>query len=400
MSDEGAHRVRRRRDAACGVYVHVPFCASICPYCDFAVTAKRDIPHKAYAEAVIEEFDDRRAALKGRRVRTIYVGGGTPSRLDPHQLAAIIDHIRCSDEVASGDLEEVTIEANPLDVTARRLAIWGEAGVERLSIGVQSFEPRVLARLGREHTGEQARDSIVRAIEAGMRVSFDLMLGAPEQTMAEWRRDLEVFAQIAQTHALDHLSAYNLTVEPKTPYARQQRDGALTVPGEDACAEMAQALAEVAQGVGFGNYEVSSWCVEGGDSRHNALYWSGAEYLGVGVGAHSLRIDERGVSRRRNTRHLSHYLRAPLAAEDAEILTAEQHFSERVFVAMRTRAGVDLTELRHQFKGAIPEAVWARLRERLDTLSARGLMREVAPGQWGPTDEGLMVADAVGGYLV
>lgn len=391
--------VRRRRDRAAGIYLHVPFCARICPYCDFAVTAKKRIPHERYAEALMAEFDARASALEGRAVRTIYFGGGTPSRWAPEQLGRVLEHVRRSEFVDVDALEEISIEANPVDVTEANLAVWREAGVGRVSLGCQSFQSEVLEALGREHTGAEARAAAARVLAAGMRASIDLIFGAPRQAAASWEADLEIFAALALREGLDHLSAYSLTIEPRTPFARQVARGELEVASEEALRERTERLAEVCARVGFEPYEVSSWCAPGGRSRHNSLYWLGAEYLGVGVGAHSLRIDERGVARRANTRHLAHYLADPIASCERELLTAEEHLAERVFVGVRTRLGLDLDELSWQFAGAVGAARLEAIASRADALVTEGLL-ERRGALLRPTREGLMVADALGEALI
>ena len=392
--------VAPRRDRALGIYVHVPFCARVCPYCDFAVTATRRIPHEAYADALMEEIEARASDLEGRWVRTIYVGGGTPSRWAPEQLARLLGYLRAMPQVDGGRLEEVSIEANPMDVTPGRVGAWVEAGVERVSLGVQSFQGRVLEALGRDHGAAQARRAAELLLGAGLRVSIDLMFGAPQQTMAEWEADLDVFEQLVGSHGLDHLSTYNLTVEPNTPFERLRQRGQLQIPGPDPCAQMAERLAARGRQLGLEPYEASSWAVGQAHSRHNSLYWSGAEYLGVGVGAHSLRVDGRGVARRANMRHLRPYLRDPVGAGELELLSPRDHFLERVFIGMRTRRhGLDLTELTHQFGAALGGQALEALVDRAAPLQEAGLLER--RGAWlRPTLRGLFVTDALGEALV
>ena len=375
------NRVNRLSTADVGIYIHVPFCELVCPYCDFAVTARKNIPHKAYADALIRELDGRAPALEGRRVRTIYVGGGTPSRLAPG---------------------EVTIEANPTDITLENIEVWKRAGVNRVSLGVQSFQDRVLRRLGRNHDGEVAEVAIERLLDGDLRASIDLIFGAPEQTEEEWASDLEVFQRFVRERGLSHLSAYNLTIEPATPYSRMASKGEISIPGEDQCARFYEMLFQAASEVGVEPYEVSSWSSRSQQANtravHNGLYWSGAEYLGVGVGAHSLEISDEGrVWRSSNTRHLNAYLLQGRAACEREALDARDHLEERIFVALRTCAGLDLGELEHQF-GDLFASVEGELMRRLEDLEKREMVTFISPSVCAPTRGALLLADAIGAW--
>lgn len=377
----------------CGIYVHIPFCERVCPYCDFAVTATKNIAHEAYADAVIRELAARRAELAGRTVRTIYFGGGTPSRLDPVQLERILEFARGLCEQPEL-LTEVSIEANPVDITTEALDVWSRAGVSRLSIGCQSFDDGMLARLGRNHDGARAIESVELALSYAMRASIDLIFGGPEQTDELWASDLEVARGLIARRGLDHVSAYNLTIEAGTPFARMAARGKLRVPGEDACAGMVEVMRGVFAEVGVSQYEVSSWSTPGGHSVHNSGYWLGCEYLGVGTGAHSLRVVPGAVSRRENVRGLKAYLDDPVGAGCIERVSAREHFDERVFVGVRTRLGLDLAELEHQF-GSLPEG----MASQIDRLSAAGLLERVGDLVT-PTREGLLVCDAIGESLL
>ncbi|MEC9398229.1 MAG: hypothetical protein VX475_11445, partial [Myxococcota bacterium] len=267
---------------------------------------------------------------------------------------------------------------------------------------VQSFQDRVLRRLGRNHDGAGAEVAIARLLDGNLRASIDLIFGAPEQTEEEWASDLEIFARLVRERGLSHLSAYNLTIEPSTPYARMASKGEIIIPGEDHCARLYDMLYEVAGSVGVEPYEVSSWSLE--DPRrntravHNGLYWSGAEYLGVGVGAHSLEISEDGrVWRSSNTRRLGEYLKRGRAACEREVLAASDHLEERIFVALRTRAGLDLKELEHQF-GPLFLSVREDLSRRLRDLERREMVTFLSPSVCAPTHAGLLLADAIGAW--
>jgi oxygen-independent coproporphyrinogen-3 oxidase len=397
--DEGpaAHgRVMPRSDFAAGIYVHVPFCARQCPYCDFAVDVRRDIPHREYADALLAEFEQRRHRLRGRDVRTVYIGGGTPSLWDPVQLERVLHKLRSS--VDSEASPEICMEANPVDITRDSLVAWAETGVNRLSIGCQSFEPRVLKVLNRIHTRDQALSAVELAIEMATEergpdiISLDLIFGNPQQTMEEWERDLDVVEGLA---GLKHLSAYNLTIEPGTAFGRRLERGRLSVPDDDHAFAMLERLIERGEAMGLDRYEVSNFARPGFRSRHNTLYWTGAEYLGLGVGAHSLHIDaDDGVFRRANPRQTAAYLDAPGEPESVERLSSGEHFVERLFLGVRTREGLDFAQVRHQFRGAVTDAIIARAEELLEQFCTQELL--VRRGDiFIPTHRGLNVADSL-----
>lgn len=380
----------RRSDSAAGIYVHVPFCARQCPYCDFAVDVRRSIPHQEYADALLREFDSRQGSLEGRHVRTIYFGGGTPSLWAPDELARVLARLR---EHAGEDLAEVCMEANPVDITRESLDAWTAAGVTRLSIGCQSFQPRVLKILNRIHSREEALEAVELALEHGPEVvSLDLIFGNPEQTMEEWQRDLDIVEGMPR---LRHVSAYNLTIEPGTAFQRRMDRGRLTVPDSDRCFEMLDALIERCEKMGFERYEVSNFAKPGFRSRHNTLYWTGAEYLGLGVGAHSLHIDEQvGVYRRANPRQTSAYLADPASPDWTEQLSAREHFVERLFLGIRTREGLDFAEVRHQFTDLIGAPALQEAHVLLRELCEQGFM-ECDGDCFIPTHRGLNVADSL-----
>lgn len=424
-AQEAGAPVLRRRDAAAGIYIHVPFCARLCPYCDFAVDVRRTIPHEAYADALIAEFERRKHDLVGRHVQTIYLGGGTPSLWAPDQLARVVAHVQAS--LAASDTGprsdatpgagspenalEICMEANPMDVSPQSLRAWVAAGINRLSIGCQSFQPRVLKALNRNHSRLQALQALDNALTFGpAQVSLDLLFGNPGQTMQEWEQDLD---EVEKLTGLAHLSAYNLTIEPGTAFFRRRERGRLTVPDDERCFAMLDYLIARGEAMGFGRYEVSSFARPGCRSRHNTLYWTGAEYLGLGVGAHSLRIDRRhssgarenqsadnapaGVFRRANPRRTDEYMAAPglaYAPQDTQALSAHEHLVERLFLGVRTRVGLDVDELRHQFVHAVPPATLARAEALLAQMCAQEFLVRDGP-LFIPTHLGLNVADGL-----
>lgn len=385
------------------MYVHVPFCDRICPYCDFAVTSLKQVPHDAYAEALLRELDARAPELEGAHVRSVYFGGGTPSKWRDDALARVLEQILAHESLDTSMLEEVTMEANPVDIDAVRLDAWREAGVSRISLGCQSFQDELLRALGRQHSGAQAFEAATRILEAGFALSIDLIYGHASQTMASWREDLLRAEVLVQDHGLRHVSGYFLTIEEGTPFYRRQRRGEVLVKQDDGESRgMVEALCEVLARGGVRPYEVSSYSAPGHESVHNSNYWLGGEYLGLGMGAHGLSVDREGrrgeVVRRQNTRRLKAYLTDPVGSGVEEVLTREDHLDERLFVAVRSRNGLDVAEIEAQFD--LRDRERQALDERLERLCEAGLLERVEGGKFVPTWEGMQVADMVGEALL
>jgi oxygen-independent coproporphyrinogen-3 oxidase len=293
---------------------------------------------------------------------------------------------------------EISMEANPADISGEALSAWAQAGVNRLSIGCQSFQPRILKVLSRIHTGAQALSAVETAVERGAEgrgpgiVSLDLIFGNPQQTMQEWERDLDVVENI---EGLKHLSAYNLTIEPGTAFARRRDRGRLSVPDDDHAFAMLARLIERCEAMGLERYEVSNFARSGQRSRHNTLYWTGAEYLGLGVGAHSLHIDAgRGVIRQANPRQTAAFLDAPDEPASVEHLSAAEHFVERLFLGVRTREGLNFAEVRHQFRRSIPGVAIDKAKVILEEFCTQDLVVR-QDDVFRPTHQGLNLADSL-----
>jgi oxygen-independent coproporphyrinogen-3 oxidase len=269
-------------DGPISLYVHVPFCATKCPYCDFNTYARIESLVPEYVAALSSELRAWGALLGRPRVATVFYGGGTPSYLPAGALSSIAGAVRDSFAVVTG--AEVTAEANPDDCTPERLSAIRAAGVNRLSIGVQSLDDRLLAVLGRRHDSKQAFRSYRSAREAGFtNVSIDLMYGLPGQTTAQWEATVDLAAGLEA----DHVSMYALAVEPGTPFAADVKEGRLPEPDADLAADMYEHAMESMGALGFRHYEISNWARPGRESRHNLAYWRNDAYLGVGPGAHS-----------------------------------------------------------------------------------------------------------------
>lgn len=334
------------------LYFHVPFCARRCSYCDFAIAVRRATPSAAYREAVLTEWRGLRESPLWEDdgvVRTIYFGGGTPSRLEPEELATILAGVRADRIVEPG--AEVTLEANPEDVTADRAAAWLAAGITRVSLGAQSFDPAVLAWMHRTHAADDTRRAVRILRDAGLdRLSLDLIYAVPEALERDWDRDLEV----ALTLDPGHLSLYALTVEAGTPLSRWTARGECRVPSEARAAEEFLAAQAALRAVGYEAYEVSSAARAGQRSRHNSAYWDRSSFLGLGPSAHSGTAQERWW----NVRDWEAYRRRIL--EGAEVVAARERLDdrairlERLYLGLRTDRGV--------WRDAVPAALadrWA-----------------------------------------
>ena len=262
------------------LYIHWPFCLARCPYCDFNSHVREAIPQARFRSTLRRELAWEAERLGPRRLTSIFFGGGTPSLMEPETVAALIADARGLYE-PSDDIE-ITLEANPTSVEAGRFAAFRDAGVNRVSIGVQSLDPTALGQLGRQHSTAQAVVALETARAAFPRISFDLIYARPGQTPDGWRVELRQ----ALALAADHLSLYQLTIEPGTKFETMHRRGELVLPDEETGAALYEATAEEAARCGLSAYEVSNYARPGGESRHNLAYWRYADYAGIGPGAH------------------------------------------------------------------------------------------------------------------
>ena len=265
------------------VYLHVPFCQRKCAYCDFASFSGREAIWRRYFDALQEEIAGWRDELRVREARSIFFGGGTPSIVPSEYIAETLESLRA--QIAFAPDVEITLEANPGTVTMEKLRAYRRAGVNRLSVGVQSFDDGLLKFLGRIHTAAQAREAVYLAREAGFdNLSIDLMYALPGQSMNQWRDTLNAAAILP----VGHISAYSLIVEEGTPMHRWVREGRVAVADDDTVNEMQRMTAHLLAAHGFARYEISNYARSGCESRHNITYWQGGEYLGLGSAAHSL----------------------------------------------------------------------------------------------------------------
>jgi putative oxygen-independent coproporphyrinogen III oxidase len=262
------------------LYIHWPFCLAKCPYCDFNSHVRERIPQARFRDALRRELAWEAARLGPRRLGSIFFGGGTPSLMQPETVAALIEDARTLFAWES-DIE-ITLEANPTSVEAGRFVEFRAAGVNRVSLGVQSLEEAALRRLGRQHSAVQAVAALEIARRIFPRISFDLIYARPGQTLPDWRAELRRALDLAA----DHLSLYQLTIEPGTVFEGAFRRGEIVLPDEDAAAALYEATAEEAARYGLAPYEVSNYAAPGAESRHNLAYWRYRDYAGIGPGAH------------------------------------------------------------------------------------------------------------------
>ena len=265
---------------AFGLYIHWPYCAAKCPYCDFNSHVKREVSEERYLAAVLRELSFYAALSPGRHVSSIFFGGGTPSLMHPATAEKVLQAISAHWTVAPD--AEITLEANPSSVEAGRFADFRRAGVNRVSLGVQSLHDNQLRFLGRLHNAAEARRAIEIANAHFDRVSFDLIYARPDQTAAEWRAELAQALQLAASH----LSLYQLTIEPGTAFYRLEQTGKLRIPEGDAAARLYEVTQEICEAAGLPAYEISNHARRGEEARHNLLYWRYDDYAGIGPGAH------------------------------------------------------------------------------------------------------------------
>lgn len=319
-----------------GLYVHIPFCPQKCPYCSFAVVVGRDAWHERYIEAVCSEMRHRAAEGDGRPLATVYFGGGTPSMVEPALLGRVLQTARAVWGLEEG--AEISLEANPDAADSARFSGLRRLGFNRLTVGVQSFGAGGLDALGRRHTPEQAWAAVEAARQAGFdNIGIDLIFGVPGWP-EEWQENLEAVERMRP----EHVSTYGLTVEEDTRFFQLCRQGNLEPVGEERQAAQYQAAVESLQKAGYGRYEVSNFALPGRRCRHNWAYWTGGEYVGVGMGAHSFV----GARRRWNLDRLVPYVEAIESGGGAqagcEELDAQTRRRERLWLELRTVDGAQL----------------------------------------------------------
>jgi len=377
-----------------GVYLHVPYCRVRCGYCDFNTYTASElgpgVSQASYAAQAQREVSFaaevlRASGVEDRPASTVFFGGGTPTMLPATDLVAMLHRVRQEWSLAAG--AEVTTEANPDSVDRAYLETLAAAGFTRVSFGMQSAVPEVLATLDRTHTPERVPQVVAWAREAGLQVSLDLIFGTPGESLDDWRRSLDAALECDP----DHLSAYALIVEAGTKLAQQIRRGEIASPDDDLHAEMYECADDVFAAAGYEWYEISNWARSHETrSRHNLAYWQGADWWGIGPGAHS----HVGGTRWWNVKHPRAYADRISAgvspAHAREVLDDETRRTERVLLETRIAAGLPLEVLRDEERRAVPELIATGLIDGRAALGAAGTVPRIVP-----TRRGRLLADTV-----
>jgi putative oxygen-independent coproporphyrinogen III oxidase len=332
-------------------YVHIPFCSHICYYCDFAKVLMTGQPVEAYIDELLKEYDSYGISS----LQTLYIGGGTPSVLPAEQLEKLLTHLTKNLDLE--ELEEFTVEANPSDLTDEVLTVLAQSPVNRISLGVQSFDDKLLKKIGRTHTEAQVYSSIERLRAAGFEnITIDLIYGLPNQTMEMVERDVQKFLELD----LPHVALYSLILEDHTVFMNRQRRGRLRLPSDDRNADMYEYIIETLTAKGYSHYEVSNFGKIGYESKHNMTYWDNAEYYGVGAGASGYL---EGI-RYKNHGPVHHYLREENKRVNEEVLTRKQRIEEEMFLGLRKKNGVSIERFHKKF-GQTLEEIYGTIIEEL-----------------------------------
>ena len=361
-------------------YVHIPFCTQICYYCDFSKVFIKNQPVDSYLEHLLQEFH----SYDIQKLRTLYIGGGTPTALSAPQLEVLLDGLTKSLDLSV--LEELTIEANPGDLDEDKIAVLKNSAVNRVSLGVQTFDDKMLKKIGRSHLEKDIYENIDRLKLAGFdNISIDLIYALPGQTMDQ------VKDNVAKAIALDipHMSLYSLILENHTVFMNRMRRGKLPLPKEEVEAEMFEYIIAELERAGFEHYEISNFSKPGFESRHNLMYWDNAEYYGIGAGASGF---VNGV-RYKNHGPIRHYLKA---VEDGnariteEQLTLKEKMEEEMFLGLRKKSGVSMTRFEEKFGTSFENLYGQVVRD----LCHQGLL-QVEGQQIRMTKKGLFLGDTV-----
>ncbi|MCR5870864.1 MULTISPECIES: radical SAM family heme chaperone HemW [unclassified Sphingomonas] len=321
------------------LYVHWPFCVSKCPYCDFNSHVREVVDQDAWRKALLADLAHEAALLPGRRLGSIFFGGGTPSLMPPETVAAVIDAAVAA-WTPQGDLE-VTLEANPSSVEAARFADLAAAGVNRVSLGLQALDDEALGFLGRAHGVAEGLGALATAQRHFGRVSFDLIYARPGQTVADWETELRQ----ALSFGTEHLSLYQLTIEPGTRFATLAAKGDLVIPDADAAADLWDVTQALTGAAGLPLYEVSNHARRGAESRHNLSYWRYTDYAGVGPGAHGRRTGQATTRHKKPENWLNAVARNGHGMQEEVALTKAERATEALVMGLRLAEGVDLARI-------------------------------------------------------
>ncbi|NIM02189.1 MAG: radical SAM family heme chaperone HemW [Acidobacteria bacterium] len=371
-------------DPYAGLYLHVPFCARVCPYCDFAVRTGNAAKRHSYVESLLAEIELH--AGESPTFDTIYFGGGTPSRLEPGDLDRIV--ARIGERLATTDDPWVFLEANPEDVTPEAAAAWKRTGVRTVSLGVQSFDAEELAFLGRTHSADRARDAIGICRETGFHtVSIDLIYGLPGQTTDAWHRRLDAAIETEP----DHLACYQLTIHERTRFALLEKRGELTQMPDEGQAAVFRATHEHLNAAGYAGYEVAAFAIDPEHrSSHNMKYWNHTPYLGLGPSAHSFDGEKRWWNHRKMDPWQREIERGVKPIDSEETLSRRELLLEALMIGLRTYRGIDTADIERRFDTDL----LAANRELVERLHVNGLILHHG-SRLIPTLDGLAVADSL-----
>ncbi|CAI3951387.1 Coproporphyrinogen-III oxidase HemN (oxygen-independent) or related Fe-S oxidoreductase (HemN) (PDB:1OLT) [Commensalibacter communis] len=338
-----------------GLYIHWPFCLAKCPYCDFNSYVAEQIPQEAYAKALVQELQTTLAEIPKVPLTSIFFGGGTPSLMLPSTAQRLID--TATSLLPVSENLEITLEANPTSVENQKLKDFYHAGVNRASLGIQSLNPTALKALGREHSVGQAIEALTIAKKIFPRISFDLIYAREGQTIQEWEGELQ--EALALTH--DHLSLYQLTIEPGTIFAKQYRQGKITLPDEELSTAMLTTTEMITNQYGLQAYEISNYAKPGAESRHNLTYWKYKDYIGIGPGAHGrVTLDQTlyATERHKNpVKWLEHVQQNGHALSVKEALTPAEKAQEMLLMGLRLIKGVQAQQFERRCGMALTDAV-------------------------------------------
>ncbi len=366
-----------------GLYIHIPFCARKCLYCDFySSTSVSAIP--SFLDALFKEMAMYRNHFNF--FDTVYIGGGTPSLLSPQQVEHILTNIRKNFDLKPNT--EITIEINPADLNQSYLESIGEAGINRINIGVQSFDEKVLNFLGRRHSVRQALSAMEASRKAGFHnIGLDLIYSVPGQAIDSW---LDTLKQ-AVAFSPEHLSCYQLTLETATPLGKRCQAGEFSIPGEELQYEFFMKTSQFLEDAGYLHYEVSNFA-RGTElaSRHNQKYWDHSPYLGLGPAAHSFRDNRRWWNHRSVDQYITAINGRKFPVEETEILTMEQLRLEALYLGLRTRKGLYVEDFKNQYHCDL----FTEKKKMLDKLQEEGLI-SIQDGHLYPTPTGFAVADSL-----
>lgn len=340
-------------DKSLGIYIHIPFCVRKCRYCDFLSGPANEEVKEKYVAALLKEIEQNAEILENRRVETIFLGGGTPSVLNGSEIVRIMKRLR--DFVKISEDAEVSIEANPGTVTKEKLLQWKEAGINRISFGLQSADNEELKRLGRIHTWEEFVENYQLARACGFsNINVDLMSALPGQTIDTWKTTMERVTALNP----EHISAYSLIIEEGTPFYEAYADHPELLPSEEEEREMYYETKTFLASKGYERYEISNYAKPGFECRHNLSYWERVDYLGLGLGAASLL----GNIRKSNQTELSEYLKGNFEGEE-EVLDEVSAMEEYFFLGLRKMQGVDWTPYREQYQKTVEKLMAEKLIE-------------------------------------